>query len=617
MISFLRDRLQGIVAFSFLGIVALTFAFLGLPTFTQTFSKNNYATIGEYEISQSEYISTRNQVESSLRDQFGQSVDLSNPILFDAVEELTKNSLIERYTIIKLFDELGIDVPENYIENELSKVESFQVDGKFDQEAFKNYLINFNLSKNELMRSFSNDFKINFSVNLLSSMINSFDKDIDEYLKLVTEKRDLIFVNLTSENVVNDFEISEDDLISYYSENPNLFLVPEKRSFYEINLSPENFDFDISEEEFAAGYDAYLSSLPKPEKRVSHVMIIRENYESDDAFNSRVEEVTNNFESSTFAELVNKFTEDDGTKEADGDLGFTDGQIFPEPFESRISSLAVNEINSEPIFFESNAHFLYVTEINATEITSYEDKKFDLENEIKRIKFEEKITEISENFEGSSAAFKTFIELYNLPNKLYTEKTYADISNLQIADIVFGANLNNWSEILKVDDDEFILAFITDIQESFQDDFTPVKEKAQELLEAKLKDAYIEEIFASDEEVDLSNTFFASKFSLKNVEVEQFLDIDRSTSLFSEKQVAELFTTDKIGVVQKRLIGTDLFIFLITKRNPGSLDRISEEERASFILESNGLKFQSLLEELQKSYTLKDSLKINNNTTQI
>ena len=60
MISFLRERLQGIVAFSFLGIVALTFAFLGLPTFTQTFSKNNYATIGEYEISQSEYISTRN-----------------------------------------------------------------------------------------------------------------------------------------------------------------------------------------------------------------------------------------------------------------------------------------------------------------------------------------------------------------------------------------------------------------------------------------------------------------------------------------------------------------------------------------------------------------------------
>ena len=617
MISFLRKRLQGIVAFSFLGIVALTFAFLGLPTFTQTFSKNNYAIIGEYEISQSEYISTRNQVESTLRDQFGQSVDLSNPILFEAVEELTKNSLIERYTIIKLFDELAIEIPENYIENELSKVESFQVDGKFDQEAFKNYLINFNLSKNELMRSFSNDFKINFSVNLLSSMINSFDKEVDEYLKLVTEKRDLIFVNLTSENVVNDFEIFEDELVSYYSENPNLFLVPEKRSYYEVSLSSENFNLNISEEELAASYDAYLSSLPKPEKRVSHIMIIRENYESDDEFDSRVEEVTNNFQSNTFLELVNKFTEDDGTKEAGGDLGFTDGQIFPEPFENRISSLDINEINSEPIFFETNAHFLYVTEINTAEITSFDEKKSDLENEIKQIKFEQKITEISENYEGSSTTFENFKELYNLPNKLNIEKTYADISNSQIADIVFGANLNNWSEILKVDDDEFILAFITDVQESFQNDFISVKERAQELLEAELKDNYIEEIFASDEEIDLSETFFSSNFSLKNVEVEQFLDIDRSTSLFSADQVAELFATDKIGVVQKRLIGTDLFIFQITKRNPGSLDRISEEERASFILESNGLKFQSLLEGLQKSYTLKDSLKINNNITQI
>ena len=50
MISFLRERLQGIVAFSFLIIVALTFAFLGLPTFTQTFNNNDYAQIGKYSI---------------------------------------------------------------------------------------------------------------------------------------------------------------------------------------------------------------------------------------------------------------------------------------------------------------------------------------------------------------------------------------------------------------------------------------------------------------------------------------------------------------------------------------------------------------------------------------
>ena len=150
MISFLRERLQGIVAFSFLGIVALTFAFLGLPTFAQSFTNNDYAKIGNYGISQSEYFRTRSQIEQNIRDQFGQQIDL-NP-LSSFIEEQAKTSLIEKYSIIRFFDELNLKIPTNYIETELSRNEAFQIDGAFDQEAFKNYLINFNLSKEQLIR---------------------------------------------------------------------------------------------------------------------------------------------------------------------------------------------------------------------------------------------------------------------------------------------------------------------------------------------------------------------------------------------------------------------------------------------------------------------------------
>ena len=94
MISFLRERLQGIVAFSFLGIVALTFAFLGLPTFTQTFNVNDYAKIGKYNISQSEYFRTKTQVEDNLRSQFGEGLNFSDPAIVDIVSNLTNLSLI-------------------------------------------------------------------------------------------------------------------------------------------------------------------------------------------------------------------------------------------------------------------------------------------------------------------------------------------------------------------------------------------------------------------------------------------------------------------------------------------------------------------------------------------
>ena len=121
MISFLRGKLQGIVAFSFLIIVALTFAFLGLPTFTQSFSSNDYAKLGDYKISQSEYFRVKGEVEQNLRTQYGQNIDLLDPSIVEVVQNLTHSSLIEKYTLISLLDDLGVVVPDNYVEIELSK----------------------------------------------------------------------------------------------------------------------------------------------------------------------------------------------------------------------------------------------------------------------------------------------------------------------------------------------------------------------------------------------------------------------------------------------------------------------------------------------------------------
>ena len=242
MISFLRGKLQGIVAFSFLVIVALTFAFLGLPTFTQTFSVNNYAKLGDYEISQSEYFRAKGQVEQNLRDQFGQDLDLSDPSLVDAVQNLTNNSLIEKYTIINFLDEFGIVVPDTYVETELSKSETFRADGEFSQELFKNYLVNFNLSKEDLVNDFKSDLKVNLAVSFLSATANSFDKSVEQYLDLLTERRTVQFAEITTENVVTDFVPTDEEIESFYNSNLNNYAIPEKRSFFIAKANLNDMD---------------------------------------------------------------------------------------------------------------------------------------------------------------------------------------------------------------------------------------------------------------------------------------------------------------------------------------------------------------------------------------
>ena len=236
MISFLRERLQGIVAFSFLGVVALTFAFLGLPTFTQTFSVNEYAKVGNYSISQSEYFRAKTQVEENLRSQFGEGLNFSDPAIIDIVSNLTNNSIIEKYTLINFFDDLNAEIPDTFIETELSKLEAFQVDGRFNQDLFKQYLINFNLTKEDLMEDFESDLKLSLAVSLLDATASSFDKSINQYLDLLTERRSISFVELEADNVTKEFIAEEQETEEYFNNNLEQFSIPEKRSFLLLNL---------------------------------------------------------------------------------------------------------------------------------------------------------------------------------------------------------------------------------------------------------------------------------------------------------------------------------------------------------------------------------------------
>ena len=122
-------------------------------------------------------------------------------------------------------------------------------------------------------------------------------------------------------------------------------------------------------------------------------MIIRENYEDEESFNEKVLLAENALRKQSFEDVVQNFSDDEGTLEENGDLGFTDGEVFPEEFESVIAALSKGEI-SEKIFYEGNVHFLKITDVSGVEIEEFSEKSDELLIEIKDIKFEDAILNI-------------------------------------------------------------------------------------------------------------------------------------------------------------------------------------------------------------------------------
>ena len=615
MISFLRERLQGIVAFSFLGIVALTFAFLGLPTFAQTFNNNDYAQIGNYSISQSEYFRTKSQVEQNLRSQFGDGLNFSDPAIVDIVSNLTNNSIIEKYTLINLVDDLEIKIPAKYVETELSKLESFQVDGKFSQDLFKNYLINFNLSKEDLMEDFESDLKLNLAVSLIDATASAYDKTINQYLDLLTERRSVTFVELGPENVTQAIEITDVALQEYYSSNLEEFSIPESRSYLLLDLKKSNMDLGVSEEEVLQAYDLFLENLPVPEKRISHIMVIRDNYETEEGYQAKVSQVLNETISTNFSEAVRSLSDDLGTIDSNGDLGFTNGEVFPSEFEQVISGLKLGEI-SKPLEFEGNTHFLKITELKGDENNSLEDKRAELVNELEQIKFEDKVAQISSSITFSDYTIEevyAFAESNNLEikdfNGLQTDNLPFEFEN---ASVVNETDINNWSSPLEIAVDNYSFAYVYEIAEKTYKEFESVKIPVKESLTDEKKSEYLNEVYANSDDLELKKEFLASAFAVDNFKVENFKGINRSTSLLSNDIVGKVFNNSDIGTIKKEMTNNGLLIYVVEDRIKGDASGVSEEDKLAILEESKRTNLQLAFNELREKYGFDEKISISN-----
>lgn len=615
MISFLRERLQGIVAFSFLGVVALTFAFLGLPTFTQTFSVNEYAKVGNYSISQSEYFRAKTQVEENLRSQFGEGLNFSDPAIIDIVSNLTNNSIIEKYTLINFFDDLNAEIPDTFIETELSKLEAFQVDGRFNQDLFKQYLINFNLTKEDLMEDFESDLKLSLAVSLLDATASSFDKSINQYLDLLTERRSISFVELEADNVTKEFIAGEQETEEYFNNNLEQFSIPEKRSFLLLNLNKSKINLEVSDTELEEAYNLFLENSPAPEKRVSHIMIIRDNYTTDLEYQEKVATVTKELENAEFSNLVKSYSDDLGTTDTDGDLGFTNGEVFPAEFESVIANLDVNDVSSA-VSYENNTHFLKVTEIKGSGATTLEEKTAELLSELQQIKFEDEVAQISSSLTFSSFSLdeaKEFADSRKLELKDYVDLSIDEFPlNLENSSILSATEVGNWSSPLELGFENYSFAYVYDAKDKTYKEFSDVMSSVQDIIIETKKTDYLNEIYASSDITSLDQETLSEMFQINNFKVEKFKAINRSTSLLSNDVVAQVFNDPDIGEVKKEITPKGLLLYVVEDRIKGDYSNVSEEDRLAIIEESKRTNLQLVFNELRAKYNFDEKISVSN-----
>ena len=147
-----------------------------------------------------------------------------------------------------------------------------------------------------------------------------------------------------------------------------------------IELNPDGFDVVVDDAVVREQYEAVKDEYQVSEQtRVSHILLMRDEEETDKDFASRLSTVTAQLNDGVdFAAVAAALSDDLGSAAMGGELGFTDGATFPEAMEEAIAELALPGDISAPVETDAGTHIIRLEErIDGTSV-SYETVKAEL-----------------------------------------------------------------------------------------------------------------------------------------------------------------------------------------------------------------------------------------------
>ena len=138
--------------------------------------------------------------------------------------------------------------------------------------------------------------------------------------------------------------------MNFYNEEGSQFMVESKASFSIIDLNTNFLESKVlvtDSEVSAELINLEEQSSNSGQKRISHIQVDFDSLSKIEAL-QEVNEIKNQIDSGliSFEDAVTNFSDDLGSKSLEGDLGYTDGNIFPIEFEEVIKDLSLNDISS-------------------------------------------------------------------------------------------------------------------------------------------------------------------------------------------------------------------------------------------------------------------------------
>ena len=400
MLQTLRDKLGGWPAKIIFGLMVFVFSFFGIEGYFTARNETWVAKVDGREISQQDFQNSYNQYRQQQMAQPGntmEAADFEKP----AVKRAALDRLINQQLLLNLNDKLGVVVPDSEVRAQIAQVPQFQVDGRFNADA---YLATLSAS-NKTPQQYQDEVRTSLEPTQLAAPLANTafatDAEVDSYLKLRLQTRDFHYIELPAPQPA-DTQVSDAEIAAWYKSHPKDFMKPEQVSLHYIELDAANMKGGATVDEAAlkARYEKEKSRFGTAEQREAAHILIKVPPNATPAQQKAALAKAQQVDAlakkpgADFAKLAQEYSDDLGSKNQGGDLGWLQKGDTDPAFESALFSMHKGQI-SDPVLSPEGYHIIDLEDVRAGQVKSFAEVRDQLAAEAQKAERESQYSDVA------------------------------------------------------------------------------------------------------------------------------------------------------------------------------------------------------------------------------
>ena len=364
MLMSIREKAQGWIAWVIVILISIPFALFGIQEYLGADSDPVVAEVAGVDIKRSQLDEQLRELRQNMRDRLGSAYRAE---MFEGplVERQTLGRMLTQAVVEEAAADWNLRASDQQVVNYIHQIPGLQTDGRFDQALYESAVRSRGMSSAGFEELVRQEIVLQqFQAGVMDSAWET-QSTLRERVRLNEQKRDVDVVVFKAADFKDPAKLSQQQIADFYEKNKSNYVVPERVKLSYVRLSPDVLTgtVTVSDDELRDFYEQNRDQFVAPEERKMRHILLTATPENEAQQLAAAEKLVSELNAGgDFAALAKKHSEDPGSADLGGDLGWVSRGVMVPEFEDAGFALNKNVI-SEPVKSQFGYHVIQVTDI--------------------------------------------------------------------------------------------------------------------------------------------------------------------------------------------------------------------------------------------------------------